>query len=162
MGLHEQARAILMEPTTTVAVAQLDKIHRPVVFIGPVVIFDAAYADIHKNYAAGTQYRHHASVRQPNISVAVAGIAIGQHAFETPPLLDHAGEQFSPPRIERGIESQWSLERDGGSREMRVRGMKGPTVWKTILDGHIIPSKNLELDSSDRQPRVYIACADQE
>ncbi len=42
MRLHEQARAVLMKPATAVPVAQLDKIHGTVVFIGPIVVLDAA------------------------------------------------------------------------------------------------------------------------
>ena len=144
MRLHKQARAVLVKPTTAVAVAQFYKIQGTVVFIGPVVVFDAAYGDIYKNDTAGAKHGRHAPVRQPDVSITVMGIAIGQHAFETAPLFDHAGEQFSTLWIERGIEAQWSFQRYGGSGKMCMRGMKGATIWETILDGNIIPSENLE------------------
>jgi len=133
-----------MKPSTAVTVTQLDKIHGPVVFVCPVVVFDAAYGDIHENDAAGPQYWRHAAVRQTDIPIPLAGIAIGQQAFEVAPLLDHAGEQFSPLGIERRIESQGSFERYGRSREVSMRGMKGPTVGETIFDGNIVPTENLE------------------
>ena len=53
MRLHKQARPVLLKPSATIAVAQLDKIHGAVVFIGPVVVLDAANADIHENYTPG-------------------------------------------------------------------------------------------------------------
>ena len=109
MRLHKQARAVLVKPTTAVAVAQFYKIHGTVVFIAPVVVFDAAYGDIHENDAAGAQHGRHAAVGQTDVSITVTSAAIGQHAFETAPLFDHAGEQFSPLWIEGGIEAQWSF-----------------------------------------------------
>src|ERR1700676_2627290 len=100
MRLHQQTRAVLVKPSAAVAFMQLDKIHGPVVFIGPVVVFNAAHGGIHENHAAGTEERYHAPVRQADIPITMAGIAIGKHTFETAPLLDHAGEQFSSLWIE--------------------------------------------------------------
>ncbi|HMD07821.1 MAG TPA: hypothetical protein VKH63_09825 [Candidatus Acidoferrum sp.] len=44
--MHEQVHAVLVKPSTPVAVAQLHKIHGTVVFIRPIVVLDAAYAYI--------------------------------------------------------------------------------------------------------------------
>jgi hypothetical protein len=62
MGLHQQALPIQLKPTTSVALSQLDEIHRPVVFVGPVVVFNVANGDIHENDTPGAQQRHHAPV----------------------------------------------------------------------------------------------------
>jgi hypothetical protein len=89
MGLHEQAHAVLVKPSTPVTVAQLHKIHGTVVFIRPIVVLNAAYTYIQKHYAAGAKQGHHAPVRKSNVTITVEGISIGQHALETAPLLDH-------------------------------------------------------------------------
>jgi hypothetical protein len=62
MGLHEQAHAVLVKPSTPVTVAQLHKIHGTVVFIRPIVVLDAANSHIHKNNAARAKQGHHTPV----------------------------------------------------------------------------------------------------
>jgi hypothetical protein len=91
MGLHEQAHAVLVEPSTPVTVAQLHKIHGTVIFIGPIVVLNTANSHIHKNNAARAKQGHHAPVRETDVTITVPGIAIGKHTFETAPLFDHAG-----------------------------------------------------------------------
>src|SRR5580692_8610990 len=128
MRLHKQARPVLLKPSATIAVTQLDKIHGAVVFIGPVVVFDVANTDIHENYTPRAQQGHHAPVRRADVSITVSGIAIGEHTLETAPLFDHAREELGSLRIESRIESQGRLERYGRCRKMCVRRLKGATV----------------------------------
>jgi hypothetical protein len=144
MWLHQQARSILMEPSASVAVANFDKIHGPVVFVGPIVVFDAPHADIHENHTARSQQRHHAPVRQTNVTVAMARTSIRKHPFKAAPLLDHAGKQFRSLWIECRIESQGSFERDRRRSKMRLGRMKGSAVWKTVFDGNIVPPEYFE------------------
>lgn len=77
MGLHKQARSVLMKPSASVTISHLDKIHGPVVFVGPIVIFDAARTDIHEDHAAWTQEGHHSPGRRADVTIAVARISIG-------------------------------------------------------------------------------------
>src|ERR1700721_1408751 len=100
MWLHKQARPVLLEPATAVALAQLDEVHGPVIFVAPVVVLNAAYADIDEHHAARPQHGYHAAVRQSDISIAVTGIAIGEHALEAAPLLNHPGKQLGTLWIE--------------------------------------------------------------
>jgi hypothetical protein len=81
VGLHQQARAILLKPSAPVTISKFHKIHGPVIFVGPIVIFNAADTDIHENHAAWTQERHHAAVRRANISVTMAGISVAKHTL---------------------------------------------------------------------------------
>jgi hypothetical protein len=92
MGLHEQAHAVLMKPSTSVTVAQLHEIHRPVVFVGPIIVLDAADAYIHKNNAARAKQGHHTPVWRTDVSITVARITIGKHTLEVSPLFDHTGK----------------------------------------------------------------------
>src|ERR1700722_7881107 len=144
MRLHKQARPVLLKPSATIAVTQLDKIHGTVVFIGPVVVFDAANADIQENYTPRAQQGHHAPVRRTDISITMSGIAIGENTLETAPLLDHAREELGSLWIEGRVESQGSLERYGRRRKMRVRRLKGATVRETVLNGNIVPAEDFK------------------
>ncbi|HXJ40871.1 MAG TPA: hypothetical protein VNH18_16440 [Bryobacteraceae bacterium] len=142
--LHQQAGAMLMKPSASVTVANLDKIHRPVVFVGPIVVFDASHADIYENHTARTQQGHHPPVRQSNVPVPMVGISILQYAFKVAPLLDHAGKQLRSLWIERRIESQGGFEREGRRSKMCVGRLKRPAVWETVFDGNIVPAEDLK------------------
>jgi len=81
MWLHQQAGAILMKPSASVTVSNFDKIHGPVVFVGPIVVFHASRADIHENHTARTQQWHHSPIRQTNVAVPLVGISIRKYTF---------------------------------------------------------------------------------
>src|SRR5580698_2194329 len=125
MRLHKQTRPVLLKPSATIAVTQLDEIHGAVVFIGPVVVLHTANADIQQNYTPRAQQGHHAPVRRTDVPITVSRITVGEHTLETAPLLDHAGEELGSLWIESRVESQRCLERYGRRRKMRVRRLKG-------------------------------------
>jgi hypothetical protein len=100
MGLHEQARAILLKPTAAVALAQFDKIHGAVVFVGPIIVFDAPHRDVDQDDATRAQDGRHAAIRQPDVTITVPGISVGQDSFETAPLFDHPRKQFGTLGVE--------------------------------------------------------------
>jgi hypothetical protein len=77
MGLHQQTSSVSMKPPAAVTIAHFDKIHGPVIFIGPIIVFDAVHAGVHKDYAAGTQQRHHAPIRGANVTIPMVCISIG-------------------------------------------------------------------------------------
>src|SRR5580704_5335961 len=157
MRLHKQAHPVLLKPSATIAVAQLDKIHGAIVFIGPVVVFDAPNADIHENYTTRAQQGHHAAVRRADVSITLSGTAIGEHTLETAPLLDHAREDLGSLGIESRIESQGSLERYGRRRKMRVRRLKSATVRETVLNRNIVPAEDLKrIQVIDDRERVKL------
>src|SRR5277367_453757 len=144
MRLHEQTRAVLVKPATAVALAQFDKIHGAIVFIAPIVVFDAARGNVDENYAAGAQERRHSAVGETDVSITMPGTSVRQHTFETAPLLDYAREEFGALGVEGRVEAQGGLERDGRGGKMGVWRVKGAAVGEAIFDGNIIPTEDLE------------------
>jgi hypothetical protein len=49
MRVHRQTRAFLVKPAAAVTIMQLNKIHGPVVFIGPFAFLQAPDRDVHQN-----------------------------------------------------------------------------------------------------------------
>src|SRR5579864_1581043 len=98
-----------MKPATAVAVAQFDEVHGAVIFVAPVVVFNVAYADIYQNHTARPQHGNHAPVRQSDVSISVAGVAVRKDTLEASPLFHHPGKQLSSLGIECRIEPQGSL-----------------------------------------------------
>src|SRR5258708_15420876 len=110
MGLHDQAGSIPVKPTAAIAVAQFHKVHRPVMFIGPLLVFDLVHGNIHQDDAARTKKGHHSPVREPNVAIAVPAIAVRKHTFEVSPALHHPGEEFRSPRVEGGGKPNWNSQ----------------------------------------------------
>src|SRR5260370_16894631 len=98
MGLHDQAGSIPVKPTAAIAVAQFHKVHRPVMFIGPLLVFDLVHGNIHQDDAARTKKGHHSPVREPNVAIAVPAIAFRKHTLAASPPLPPPTHKFrSPP-----------------------------------------------------------------
>jgi len=102
--LHHEPRTILVEPSTAVAIAYFDEVHRAVMFGSPFTV-NLAHRYIYEHDAAWPQQRHHAPVRRPNITVQVMATGIGENALKVAPLLHHARQKLRAPRIEGGIKS---------------------------------------------------------
>src|SRR5690348_14311568 len=133
-----------MKPSAPVSIPHFDKINRPVVFIGPIVVFHVSYSSIHQNYAAGAKQWHHAPVGRANVPIPMAGISVGEHSFETPPLFDHPGKQFGSLGIECGIESHRGPETDGGGRQVRLRSKERGAIGKAVLNRNVVPAEYVE------------------
>ncbi|OLC99491.1 MAG: hypothetical protein DMG35_11335 [Acidobacteria bacterium] len=77
MRLHDQFRPILVKPAAAIAIANVNKIHRPVVFAAPITILNPVPGGIDKHDAPRTQQRHHPPVTHSDIPIDVVAVTVG-------------------------------------------------------------------------------------
>jgi hypothetical protein len=81
MRLHCQTRAFLLKPPAAVTIMELNKIHRAVIFIGPIILLQTAHRHIHQNHAARSQDRLHPPVTQTDTPVSMMPIVAVEDFF---------------------------------------------------------------------------------
>jgi len=89
MWLHHQMINRLVKPAATVTIPDVNKIHWPVVLGNPTFVFDSAQFRVYQNQTSRTKDRHHPSVTEADVPIAMPWIPLDQSALKMTPTLHH-------------------------------------------------------------------------
>src|SRR5580698_5615286 len=160
--LHHQLRSGLVEPAAAVTVSDLHKVHRAIVLVDPIGLFHASHRHIDQHDASRPQQRHHATVIQADVAIAVMVVASRERTLEASPFLDHPRQELRSIRVKRGVEMHRNTQRRRRRHQMALRRMKNGRVAEKFIDRHVVPAKNVERVEmiNDRQSIDFVQTRD--
>src|SRR5258708_13907576 len=79
--LHHQIISRLVKPAATVTISDVNGIHWPAVLRTPTFVFDSAQFRLYQNQTSRTQDRHHPSVTEADIPIAMPRLRVDQSAL---------------------------------------------------------------------------------
>ena len=140
--LHQQFAIRLMEPSATVPIPNVYKIHRPVMLAGPTFVFNR-FISVSIN------------TRLPGRSIGIIRDRLARYShnnavplftkspFEVSPLLHHSRKKLCAPRIKCRIKPQRHAQTVRRRRQC-VLGLEHGAILEALFQGNIKPAQKFQ------------------
>jgi len=134
----------LVKPAATVTIPDINKIHWPVMLGNPTFVFDSAQFRVYQNQTSRAQDRHHPSVTEADIPIAMPWIPLDQSALKMAPSFHHPGQEVGSAWIKSWIKSYRDPQTIWRSRQVRFRSGEFCAVLKALFERHFEPGEQLQ------------------
>ena len=142
--LHHQPRLQFQKPAAAVTPSCFHEIQWPVILGAPVVLFNASHRRIHHYHASRPEDGRHAPVGQADVAIAIPHRFSLFHPRKAPHVSRLLGPQPCVIRPYLGASLRVHRKTDGKLMQVGVRRGKCSPVFKRLLEGRLIPSRDFQ------------------